>query len=415
MRETFNNRPIYSLSEITQSLQNVISKTYTHSYYVKAEILKLNYYPHSGHCFPELVEKENGKIKAEMRALIWSSQFQTINDRFLTITGEPLKENITILCLASVEFSARYGLSLHIEDIEPIYTLGEMERNRRETIAKLKKEGIFDANKRLKLPLVPKKIAVISVETSQGFNDFMVTLHKNSWNYKYDCELFPSILQGDKAITTITQRLEEISKRKDDFDCIVIVRGGGGDVGLSCYDDYTLAKAIATAPLPIIAGIGHSTNDTISGMVSYANKITPTEVAYFLIQQYHNFSIAVEDCQTQISNFALNILKEKRFFFSQIGNSIRHSAEKFSSVKSQQIENEKNKIKNEVKQFLEKNRFLLKEAETKVNLLHPDNILKRGYSITMQNGKAIRSADEVTDDIIITKLYNGTIKSKIEK
>ena len=257
MRETFNNRPIYALSEITQSLQNVISKTYTHSYYVKAEILKLNYYPHSGHCFPELVEKENGKIKAEMRALIWSSQFQTINDRFLTITGEPLKENITILCLASVEFSARYGLSLHIEDIEPIYTLGEMERNRRETIAKLKKEGIFDANKRLKLPLVPKRIAVISVETSQGFNDFMVTLHKNSWNYKYDCELFPSILQGDKAITTITQRLEEISKRRDDFDCIVIVRGGGGDVGLSCYDDYTLAKAIATAPLPIIAGIGH--------------------------------------------------------------------------------------------------------------------------------------------------------------
>ena len=166
MRETFNNRPIYSLSEITQSLQNVISKTYTHSYYVKAEILKLNYYPHSGHCFPELVEKENGKIKAEMRALIWSSQFQTINDRFLTITGEPLKENIPILCLASVEFSARYGLSLHIEDIEPIYTLGEMERNRRETIAKLKKEGIFDANKRLKLPLVPKRIAVISVETS---------------------------------------------------------------------------------------------------------------------------------------------------------------------------------------------------------------------------------------------------------
>lgn len=415
MRETFNNRPIYTLSEITQSLQNVISRTYTHSYYVKAEILKLNYYPHSGHCFPELVEKENGKIKAEMRAIIWSSQFQTINDRFITITGEPLKENISILCLASVEFSARYGLSLHIEDVEPIYTLGEMERNRREAIAKLKKEGVFDANKKLKLALVPKRVAVISVETSKGFSDFMVTLQQNSWNYKFECELFPSILQGDKAIVTISQQIAEIVKRQQEFDCIVIVRGGGGDVGLSCYDDYSLAKTIATAPLPIIAGIGHSTNETVSGMVAFANKITPTEVAYFLIQQYHNFSIAVEECQTNISNAAFNILKEENFFFSQIGNFIRHSAEKFSSLKKQQIESESLKLKSETKILLDKKVYQLKELKTKVDLLHPDNVLKRGYSITMQNGKAIRNADEIVDDIIITKLYKGTIKSKIEK
>lgn len=415
MRETFNNRPIYTLSEITQSLQNVISRTYTHSYYVKAEILKLNYYPHSGHCFPELVEKENGKIKAEMRAIIWSSQFQTINDRFITITGEPLKENISILCLASVEFSARYGLSLHIEDVEPIYTLGEMERNRREAIAKLKKEGVFDANKKLKLALVPKRVAVISVETSKGFSDFMVTLQQNSWNYKFECELFPSILQGDKAIVTISQQIAEIVKRQQEFDCIVIVRGGGGDVGLSCYDDYSLAKTIATAPLPIIAGIGHSTNETVSGMVAFANKITPTEVAYFLIQQYHNFSIAVEECQTNISNAAFNILKEENFFFSQIGNFIRHSAERFSSLKKQQIESESLKLKSETKIFLDKKGYQLKELKTKVDLLHPDNVLKRGYSITMQNGKAIRNADEIVDDIIITKLYKGTIKSKIEK
>lgn len=415
MRETFNNRPIYTLSEITQSLQNVISRTYTHSYYVKAEILKLNYYPHSGHCFPELVEKENGKIKAEMRAIIWSSQFQTINDRFITITGEPLKENISILCLASVEFSARYGLSLHIEDVEPIYTLGEMERNRREAIAKLKKEGVFDANKKLKLALVPKRVAVISVETSKGFSDFMVTLQQNSWNYKFECELFPSILQGDKAIVTISQQIAEIVKRQQEFDCIVIVRGGGGDVGLSCYDDYSLAKTIATAPLPIIAGIGHSTNETVSGMVAFANKITPTEVAYFLIQQYHNFSIAVEECQTNISNAAFNILKEENFFFSQIGNFIRHSAEKFSSLKKQQVESESLKLKSETKILLDKKVYQLKELKTKVDLLHPDNVLKRGYSITMQNGKAIRNADEIVDDIIITKLYKGTIKSKIEK
>lgn len=416
MRETFNNRPIYTLSEVAQSLQNVISRTYTNSYYIKAEILKLNYYPHSGHCFPELAEKENGKIKAEMRAIIWSSQFQSINERFLSITGEPLKESINILCLAKVEFSTRYGLALHIEDIEPIYTLGEMERNRREAIAKLKKEGVFNANKQLKLPLVPKRIAVISVETSKGFSDFMVTLQKNSWGYKFECELFPSILQGDKAIITISQQISEIHKRKQDFDCIVIVRGGGGDVGLSCYDDYSLAKAIATAPLPIISGIGHATNETVSGMVSYANKITPTEVAYFLIQQFHNFSIAVEELQSAITTYALEILKDENHYFTQVKQLIKHTCDKYCTLKSQDIINEQFKLKNYITQNFNKAHFNLSEAETTIKLLHPENVLKRGYSITRQNGKAIRNADEInSQELIITQLYNGTLKSKIEK
>jgi len=296
-RETFQDRPVYALSEITKSIESIIAKNYNRAYYIKAEILKLNYYPHSGHCYPELVEKDKGKIKAQLRGVIWSSQFKNINERFVAITGEPLKEDISILCLATIEFSGQYGLSLQIQDIEPLYTLGEMAKNKREVIEKLKKEQIFYLNKEKKLPLVPKKIAVISVETSKGYSDFMITLQQNTWNYRFHTTLFPSLLQGDKALISIPNRLAEIKSREQEFDCVVIVRGGGGDVGMSCYDDYHLAAAVANFPLPVITGIGHSTNETITDMVAFANKITPTEVAYFLIQQYHNFSIQVDECK----------------------------------------------------------------------------------------------------------------------
>ena len=285
-RETFNGHPVYTLSEIALSLHNVIERTYPQPYFIKAEILKLNYYPHSGHCYPELVEKEGEKVKAEIRGIIWSSQFQQINERFKRITGEPLRENINILCLAKIEYSPKHGLALHIQDIDPSFTLGELMRNRAECIEKLKREGVFDSNRKLQLPLLPKRIAIISVETSKGYSDFITTLTQNKEGFRFETELFPSILQGEKAITGITSQLSVIASRQEEFDCVVIVRGGGGDVGLSCYDDYQLARGVATFPLPILTGIGHSTNLTVVDMVAHTHKITPTDVAFTILQAF---------------------------------------------------------------------------------------------------------------------------------
>jgi len=436
-RETFQERPVYTLSEITKSLESVIAKNYNRVYYIKAEILKLNYYPHSGHCYPELVEKENGKIKAQLRGVIWSTQFRSINERFVAITGEPLVEDITILCLATLEFSAQHGLGLHIQDIEPIYTLGEMARNKREVIEKLKKEQIFLLNKQKQLPLVPKNIAIISVETSKGYSDFMITMQQNSWNYKFQCTLFPSILQGEKALISIPHQLSEISKRQQEFDCVVIVRGGGGDVGMSCYDDYKLAAAVATFPLPVITGIGHSTNDTITDMVAFATKITPTEVAYFLIQQFHNFSTKVEECREKLLKYVKTKLQEKEFYFSKIhqqlmmiigkynhqkekeiqslGQRIQNNALQYLLKQNNEVLNFEQRFKNETTQYLLKQQNTLHQIQTKIELLHPGNILKRGYSITMKNGKALRNADEVqVGETITTKLYQGEIESVVK-
>jgi exodeoxyribonuclease VII large subunit len=415
-RETFQDRPIYALSEITKSIESVISKNYNRAYYIKAEILKLNFYPHSGHCYPELVEKENNKIKAQLRGVIWSTQFRNINERFLKITGEPLVENISILCLATVEFSGQYGLSLQIQDIEPLFTLGEMARNKREVIERLKKEEIFFLNKQKNLPLIPQKIAVISVETSKGYSDFTITLLHNSWNYRFSTTLFPTILQGEKALISIPHQLDAIARQQHEFDCVVIVRGGGGDVGMSCYDDYRLAAAVANFPIPVITGIGHSTNETVTDMVAFANKITPTEVAYFLIQQFHNFSNHVENCKEKIISAAQVQLQKEVFYFSKIYSQLQLVVEKFKNQKEKEIQFLAQRLQNSTHQIFLKHQNTLYQFQTKIELLHPENILKRGYSITMKNGKAIRSAKEVNNgELIITKFYQGEIESQVQK
>ena len=458
-RETFQDYPVYSLSEIAFSLHKVVERTYPQPYYIKAEILKLNYYPHSGHCYPELVEKEGNTIKAEMRAVIWASHYQRINERFIQITGNPLKENISILCLASIEFSPKHGLALHIQDIEPSYTLGEMVKNRNAVIERLKKEGVFTANKRLEMPLLPKRIAVISVETSKGFSDFMTTLNGNRYGYRFETELFPSILQGDKAIVGITGRLAEIEMRRQEFDCVVIVRGGGGDVGLSCYDEYEMARCVATFPLPVFTGIGHSTNLSVTDMVAHTYNITPTDVAFALIGYFQSFDEQVQECQKRLVEMAKVILADEQVKLVELDARRKIAVPKVLSQSRNRLIQLSQDIALKSKGLLMLQRTLLQNAsagmerlsqarmlserkelerlseslktlgplclskqnerighlEDKIQLLHPENILKRGFSITRHNGKAVTDASRLTSgDEIVTQVYAGEVKSRVE-
>jgi exodeoxyribonuclease VII large subunit len=390
IRETFHDHPVYSLSEIAFSLHKVVERTYPQPYFIKAEILKLNFYPHSGHCYPELVEKEGNSIKAEMRAIIWAANYQRINDRFIQITGNPLKENISILCLARIEFSPKHGLALHIEDIEPTYTLGEMVKNRNAVIERLKKEGVFTANKRLEMPLLPKRVAIISVETSKGYSDFITTLNGNRYGYRFVTELFPSILQGDKAIVGITGRLAEIEMRQKEFDCVVIVRGGGGDVGLSCYDEYVMAHRVATFPLPVLTGIGHSTNLSVTDMVAHTYNITPTDVAFALIGYFQTFDEKVQECQNRIVEVSRRLLVDEQAKLLRM----TEAARMLPLVRLTEQQGRVGMI------------------EEKVRLLHPENILKRGFSITRHNGKVVTNvADLKSGDELHTQVYEGEMTS----
>ncbi len=457
---TEDTRKIYTLSDLGKSLRSVIERAYTTTYWIKAEIAKLNYYPRSGHCYPEMVEKTGNVIQAQMRATIWATDYSRLNRLFTEVTGDKLREGISILFRASVTYHPVYGLSLQIHDIEPAFTLGEMALEKSRTIEKLKKEGIFNKNKELTFPLLPKRIAVISVETSKGYHDFLNILKSKSDRYHIWHYLFPSVLQGDKAVEGILSQLRIIKKTASRFDMVAIIRGGGGDIGLNCYDDYKLAREAALFPLPVITGIGHSTNETITEMVAWSNKITPTDVAYFILEKFRDFEQRIDNAVTTLQSKGMMFLQnEQKLLASFTGNLVRGAtntlnlqniqlgdkigklkhASKFMlnekkerisglgfqvSVRPSQkiirnhcnIDNYEFRLSSAVKaiQVLETNR--LATLVNKTELLNPKNILKRGYSITRLSGKSIRNANVLKDgDVLETQFHKGKVKTIVKK
>jgi exodeoxyribonuclease VII large subunit len=319
MSEKTDDKIIFSLLEVARSIQKTLHDRYKSSFWVKAEMNKLNYYKHSGHCYPDLVEKADGKVIAQMRAILWRDDYNRINGNFQRTLKEPLKDGIKILFQAKISFDPAHGLTLCILDIDPGFTLGDLEREKLETINRLTDEGIFTNNKHITLPRLPQRLAIISVETSKGYADFLKVIETNSWNYNFFHMLFPALLQGDKAVSSIIQQLERIKKVIHHFDVVAIIRGGGGDVGLSCYNNYSLAKKIAMFPIPVITGIGHATNETVVEMISHANAITPTKLAEFLLQKFHNFSVPVQEAQKKIIDKCNRLLREQsQHFHSEV-------------------------------------------------------------------------------------------------
>ena len=438
MSEVINNKTVFSLLEVANSIQKTINARYTSSYWVKAEMNKLNHYSHSGHCYPELVEKKDNKVIAEMRAVLWKGNFDKINAQFLKTLNEPLKDGIKILFLTQINFDPKYGISLNILDIDPSYTLGDLEKEKQQNIIRLKNENLFDKNKTLQLPLIPQRIAIISVETSKGYADFLNVIDNNQWNYKFFHMLFPSLLQGDKAPSNIIEQLHKIRKVNHHFDLVAIIRGGGDDIGLASYNNYDLAKAVASFPLPVLTGIGHATNETVTEMVAHSNHITPTKLAESLLQKFHDFSVPVQRAEEQIIYQARMVLNENKFnlknemkFFKSLTQNILNqnnsllnqlpitlSREIKNLIKENKLYLDQNSehIKKDAQQLLKYQKQRLDSLEKNVEILDPINVLKRGFSITKFNGKSIKNPNDLEiGQKVETILYEGEFISKIEK
>ncbi|WP_373518271.1 exodeoxyribonuclease VII large subunit [Pricia sp.] len=460
MSEKLNGKQIFSLLEVTKSIQKTIANRYQTAFWVKSEMNKLNHYQRSGHCYPELVEKKGGKVIAQISAILWKGDYQRINTNFHRVLKEPLKDGIKILFSATINFDPKYGLTLQINDIDPSFTLGDLEKEKQDTIHRLRLEGIFSKNKQLELPVLPQRIAIISVETSKGYADFINVFASagSSWNYRFFQYLFPSLLQGDNAVRTIIAQLGNIRKVIHHFDVVAIVRGGGGDIGLSCYNNYDLAKEIAEFPIPVITGIGHSTNETVAELIAHENAITPTKLAEFLIQKFHDFSVPVHKAEEKISdrsrrlirdaktNFAAevkwlrsvtrNILDQKknqvmqqaqslsqqsRFRFgnekkvlTSAGEDIRRGTYQFCAAEKHHIWQLTANLKKDIQRQLERKSLRLKNVEKNIHNLSPQNVLKRGYSITQLNGKSVRSPNQVkVGDSLTTVLYEGSVSSTV--
>jgi exodeoxyribonuclease VII large subunit len=459
MSEKVADKTVFTLLEVSRSIQKTLAERYKTSYWIKAEMNKLNLYTHSGHCYPELVEKKDGKVIAQMKSILWRDDYRAINYRFLKVLNEPLKDGIKILFLASISYDAAHGLSLMIQDIDPSYTLGDIEKEKQETIKRLHTEGIFNANKKLIIPLLPQRIAIISVETSKGYADFLKVLEYNSWGYKFFQLLFPSLLQGEKASASIIAQLRRIKKVRSHFDVVAIIRGGGGDIGLSCYNDYELAKEIALFPIPVITGIGHATNETVVEMISHTNAITPTKIAEDLIQKFHNFSVPVQSAQDKIVQRSIRLINDEKLKFqseiklfrsvteriltgnrtliqtharsiyqqsvflfktqkenlSVIKENIKKSAFIFCGMMHQELKQSAISIRKNSSAMLKNQNIELNGIEKNLHNMSPQNVLKRGYSITRHNGTAVRSYKDVKQgDPLETILFEGNLISIVE-
>ena len=452
-------RQIFSLKQVVSSIRKTIEERYAQTYWMKAEIYKFNRFP-SGHAFPEIVQRENDKIVAQLSGTIWKQNYERINQQFIEVVKEPLKDGSNLLMQVKITFNELYGLSLQIIDIDPSFSLGEVQKQREETLKRLQKEGILNCNQQLPFPLLPKRIAVISADSSKGLSDFMEVLINNEEGYSFFTFLFNAYLQGDQAVDSIIQTLEKIKKVRQHFDLVVIVRGGGAEVGMTCYNHYELCKAIATFPLPILTGIGHSTNLNVAEMIAYRNAITPTKLAEFLIQTFREFDQEIRYGQQVVRTKSIDVLFNANQqldallrLFKQIS---KHSAGASKQLlldltKSLEFNTQKcvtknqNQLKNIVVQISHNARFDLKERfnlinqhqeklkfrstnllnstsrniielEKNLDLLDPIHVMKRGFSITRQNGKAITSPSEIENVVeIVTEVAEGQFRSIVKK
>lgn len=423
------------LQQLNQTIKECLTSNLQGSYWVIAEIgeLKVN---QKGHCYLELIEKKDNQILAKNKATIWSYTYRNLSGWFESITGQALNPGMKILANIIVSYHEVYGLSLNIKDIDANFTLGERARKRKEILDKLISDGVVEMNQRIPLPLVPQRIALVASKSSAGYEDFMNQLIDNPFHYNFKITLFDTIVQGSAAEQSIIEALLAAHDNIQLFDVLVIIRGGGATLDLDCFDSYELVNHVAQYPIPVITGIGHERDETITDIVAHTNLKTPTAVAEFLINGCNQFINQVETSFRTISDSALLSMMTQKNKLEQLAQILQYGSisiiEKhknnfkriyrniafMAGTKTDQIKTRINYISATLKsasfKILEYDQKVLNEFELKIELLNPLNILKRGYSITRVNNHIIRSCKDIKEnDTIDTEFSDGKIKSKI--
>jgi len=458
-----SNTAILKLSELSAIVAGIFQMHFSgERFWVTAEVtgLKIS----RGHCYLQLAEKDdNGATpKAEFRGIIWASAFSRIQPRFTKATGHALKEQMQVLLQVEVQYHERYGMSLIVHDLDESFTLGQLEMERRLTIEKLKKEGVYEHNKNLHLPGSLQHLAVISAEDSKGYEDFFTRLNNNVYGYTFHCTLYTSLLQGDLAAGDIISKLNhiKIDHPTKHFDAVIIVRGGGSASSLECFNNYLLAKSIAVFPLPIITGIGHQADKSIVDEVAHTDRMTPTDVAGFLIEHQGSLEAELDESWSGIRSLASEVLEQETDFIEsaisllqqntnldlsranrsldQLAFSFRHlwqgllmqeqnyisnfaasfrkEIQQFINIEKEYCIQQKLNLSVQVKHHLKSEDQVLENKEALLRILDPQEVLKRGYSYTLHRGKILSATDDLqSGDELTTHLYKGEITSIVKE
>jgi exodeoxyribonuclease VII large subunit len=424
-----------TLYELNGLVRQTLELTLDEEYWVQAEIAELRV---NRHCYMELVQKEarGGGIVAKARAQVWANRWAFIKPMFEQVTGQTLAAGMQVMLKVEVTFHELYGYSLNVTDIDPTYTLGDLARHRQEILRQLAEEGIDTMNKELPLPRLLQRIAVISSASAAGYGDFCNQLNNNQRGLAFKTELFQAVMQGNEVENSVVDALNRIAARLDEWDVVVIIRGGGATSDLQGFDSLLLAENVAQFPLPIITGIGHERDDTVIDLIAHTRVKTPTAAAEFLIHHQEQELDMLEDLSARLTDHISQLLYDETTRLKMLASKIPML---FSTVKAreevrlhrlsasmanssiQHLEQAKGRVELMNQQLslytstlLQGERKHIELMESKLQGAHPNRILQLGFSITRVGGKALKDVDEVKEgDEIETTLASGTFKSTI--
>ena len=406
-----------SLYELNGLVKRSIRSCLPDTYWVQAELsdVRTNY---SGHCYLEFVQKDAGgnNLIAKARGTVWSNIFKMLKPYFEQETGQSFTSGIKVLVEVSVEFHELYGYSLTVLDIDPTYTVGDMERKRREILRQLEEEGVIDLNKELEMPMLPQRVAVISSATAAGYGDFCNQLANNPRGYGFRTELFPAIMQGERVEESVIAALDAIYERMEEFDVVVIIRGGGATSDLSGFDTYALAANVAQFPLPIITGIGHERDDTILDMVAHTRVKTPTAAAEYLIACMDRVAERLDDLSYRLQQGVRNRLLWEHRRMESLKQRIPSAVYKRIADAKYGLLAAQRDLQMASRQFLSIRKHRLELLQQRLNDALPEKQLARGYSITLKDGKAVKDVSVLKEgDLVTTLLHRGRIELEVKK
>ena len=381
----------YSLKELCDWIEEVVENDLPERYWVRAEIASMSV---RGHCYMELVEKgENGILSAKVRATCWNNVYALLSAYFAQEAGESLHVGLQVLLEVSVEFHAVYGLSLNIWNIDPTYTLGDLAKQRQATLQQLTEDGVMELQKELKLPSLVRRIAVISSADAAGYGDFCDQLKNNRFGFSFQTQLYPAVMQGDNSAHSIIEALHSIAEQEEEWDVVVIIRGGGANTDLRCFDDYNLASHCAQFPLPIIAGIGHTRDISIVDMVVKISVKTPTAAAEWLIERVAEQVEKVGGLVLRLQRAAIGAVNKEKNRLSLY----------------------QQRLKSAIRGAVLREQGKLGLWQKTIELHSPERIFKMGYSLTTVNGKVINNQEDVkAGDLLETHLQTGVIQSIVK-
>ena len=404
-----------TLVELNGLVRDAIENALPEEYWVEAELSECR--EHGGHCYMELIEKDEHSATpvARASAKCWRQTWVMVKPYFERTTGQQLRAGMKVLLRVYAQFHEAYGFSWIVSDIDPTYTLGDMARKRQEIIRQLKEEGVFDLQRELRIPTFAKRIAVISAEHAAGYGDFCRQLEDNDYGFKFDVTLFPAIMQGEQVEASVVDALNEIYQRISDFDVVCILRGGGATADLSGFDTLALAENVAQFPLPIITGIGHERDESILDMISNTRVKTPTAAAALLTDNLLRVLERLDDASQRLSYAVNQRINSQKTRMATLTTLIPTLALRIVSDQRHRIETTKSRLPIAIERRLTHQKHLLESLSLKLQGFDPQLLLSRGYSITLKDGRAVRDRQQLKPGVEIeTREEKGTIQSVVK-